>query len=98
MIISNPPYISKKDYENLDEEIRLYEPAEALTDGSDGLQFYDKIFSLIENGLGIKFCLLELSGLQTEAILNRARQVPAKNMEVFEDLNHIPRVLQLEIR
>jgi hypothetical protein len=53
---------------------------------------------LIENGLGIKFCLLELSGLQTEAILNRARQVPAKNMEVFEDLNHIPRVLQLEIR
>jgi release factor glutamine methyltransferase len=98
IILSNPPYISKKEFEALNEEIRMYEPPEALTDGGDGLLFYKKIFSLIKNGLRTKFCLLELSGLQTEAILSQARQISVKKMEVFEDLNHIPRVLQLELR
>ena len=97
IIISNPPYISQVEFEGLDDEIRLHEPAVALTDGGDGLLFYEKIFSLIENGPGPKFCLLELSGLQTEAILNRARKIPVKQMQVFEDLNHIPRILQLEM-
>lgn len=37
LIIGNPPYVSQGDYRKLPPEIRLYEPALALTDGQDGL-------------------------------------------------------------
>jgi hypothetical protein len=53
---------------------------------------------LIRNGLATKFCLLELSGFQTDAIIKQAEELSAVNIEIFEDLNSIPRVLLLEIR
>ena len=40
LIVSNPPYISYKDYQNLENHIKLYEPQIALTDSCDGLSFY----------------------------------------------------------
>jgi release factor glutamine methyltransferase len=40
MIICNPPYIPTADIENLDPEVRDYEPTEALDGGPDGLDFY----------------------------------------------------------
>ena len=98
IIISNPPYISQKEYEGLADEIKNFEPPEALTDGENGLRFYDRIFTLIRNGLATKFCLLELSGFQTDAIIKQAEELSAVNIEIFEDLNSIPRVLLLEIR
>ncbi|MCK4826997.1 peptide chain release factor N(5)-glutamine methyltransferase, partial [bacterium] len=45
IIVSNPPYVSLKEYENLGDEIRLFEPKIALTDDSEGLTFYERIFS-----------------------------------------------------
>lgn len=42
LIISNPPYISKRDYENLSEDVKN-EPFEALYGGITGLDFYIKI-------------------------------------------------------
>lgn len=44
MIISNPPYISKTEFEKLDKEVKEYEPQVALTDFGDGLTFYRIIF------------------------------------------------------
>jgi len=42
LIVSNPPYISNREYQNLEPHIKLYEPRKALTDDSDGLTFYKK--------------------------------------------------------
>ena len=39
-IIANPPYIKEYDYENLQIEIKKYEPKIALVGGKDGLKFY----------------------------------------------------------
>lgn len=39
LIISNPPYINKKDYESLDKEL-YFEPKSAIYGGCDGLDFY----------------------------------------------------------
>lgn len=39
-IVSNPPYIPRKDIETLMPEVRDYEPRTALLGGDDGLDFY----------------------------------------------------------
>ncbi|MDE3057938.1 MAG: peptide chain release factor N(5)-glutamine methyltransferase [Bacteroidota bacterium] len=40
LIVSNPPYISNREFSELPPEIRDYEPRFALTDEGDGLGFY----------------------------------------------------------
>ena len=46
LIVSNPPYISKEEYETLMPEVKNYEPQNALTDLGDGLYFYREISKL----------------------------------------------------
>ena len=46
LIVSNPPYISKEEYEILMPEVKNYEPQNALTDLGDGLYFYREISKL----------------------------------------------------
>ena len=43
LIVSNPPYIDKKDIRNLSEDIKKYEPRMALEGGNDGLDLIKKI-------------------------------------------------------
>jgi len=42
-VVSNPPYVSKEEYENLQPELKNYEPKIALTDNENGKKFYEMI-------------------------------------------------------
>lgn len=54
LIISNPPYIRSAEIEELQEEVRLYDPRIALDGAEDGLLFYRRIIeeskSYLKNG------------------------------------------------
>ena len=43
IIVSNPPYISENDYNNLDKLVKDFEPKSALLADDGGLEFYKKI-------------------------------------------------------
>ena len=43
LIVSNPPYIERKDIKNLTEDIKRYEPRMALDGGKDGLDLIKKV-------------------------------------------------------
>ena len=49
-ILSNPPYINKRDMEILQAEVR-YEPETALFGGDDGLSYYRRIFKCYDRKL-----------------------------------------------
>ena len=56
LIVSNPPYINKIDYNNLGLEVKAYEPFEALYGGVDGTKIIEKVIKkssviLKKNGL-----------------------------------------------
>ncbi len=42
IIVSNPPYITEKDYAELDRQVRDWEPKMALEAGPSGLKFYEQ--------------------------------------------------------
>ena len=43
LIVSNPPYIKRKDIKNLSDDIKKYEPKMALDGGNDGLDLIKKV-------------------------------------------------------
>jgi release factor glutamine methyltransferase len=47
IIVTNPPYIPTNDINDLDDEVRLFDPLLALDGGTDGYASYRKIASLI---------------------------------------------------
>ena len=51
LIVSNPPYITKEEMDELSVEVGKYEPHLALTDGGDGLSFYKRIFEGLKDHL-----------------------------------------------
>ncbi len=46
VLVTNPPYVSKEDWEGLATEVRRYEPSSALTDFKDGYEFHRRILEL----------------------------------------------------
>jgi release factor glutamine methyltransferase len=69
LIVSNPPYIPTGDLENLQPEVRDFEPRSALDGGADGLDFYRLIIPAAPDHLSLDGWLLFEVGIgQAEAV------------------------------
>ena len=97
IIISNPPYIPTNDIENLQDEVRLYEPRIALDGGLDGLDFYRKIAEqsqkFLKNNGDI---FLEIGYNQYQDVKNIFENNNFKFINFKKDLSGIIRVLQFQ--
>jgi len=51
LIVCNPPYVSTSEYENLDKNVKDYEPESALLAGEDGLDIYRRITEKVDEFL-----------------------------------------------
>jgi release factor glutamine methyltransferase len=97
IIISNPPYIPTNDIENLQDEVRLYEPRIALDGGLDGLDFYRKIAEqsqkFLKNNGDI---FLEIGYNQHQDVKNIFENNNFKYIDFKKDLSGIIRILQFQ--
>ena len=98
VVVSNPPYISRADWEQLQPEVRLFEPLGALVPGESGLEAYAALVGrargwLKPNGV----CLLEVGAGQAREVESLAREAGFDRVDVDKDLNGIERLLLLHL-
>tara|TARA_B100000963_G_scaffold339785_1_gene337825 strand:+ start:617 stop:1456 length:840 start_codon:yes stop_codon:yes gene_type:complete len=69
LIVSNPPYIERKDIKNLSDDIKKFEPRMALDGGNDGLDLIKKVIYKSKQILKIKGMLaLEIGNEQIKKV------------------------------
>jgi release factor glutamine methyltransferase len=94
-IVSNPPYIASDDINNLDKEIKEYEPLNALTDNADGYKFYEKLFNLMRNSSRKMKVFLEIGYSHKEKLTDILKKYEQSDFEYYKDYNNIYRVLKI---
>lgn len=99
LIVSNPPYVSKNDFEGLEPELKDFEPEVALTDYSNGLTFYNKIISsaktLLKTNGKLYFEMGKDQHSDISAMMNDAGFI---NIKVTKDFSGIERIICGELK
>ena len=98
IIVSNPPYISKDEYNELSLEVYKYDPKISLTLGGDGLNAYRIITSqarkkLTRNGR----VFLEIGYKQAPAVKYLLEKAGFDEIRIHKDLNSKDRVLSATV-
>ena len=97
IIISNPPYISRAEWDLMDESVRTYEPKQALFAENDGLAIYQKIAAESQGVLqpdGMIFLEIGFQqGLAVQKIFQRT--YPDKTVTIHQDLSGNDRMIMV---
>ncbi|MGH7520091.1 MAG: peptide chain release factor N(5)-glutamine methyltransferase [Gemmatimonadales bacterium] len=92
VIVSNPPYLTAREYDELDPSVREFEPREALVSGTDGLEATRALFAaaagLLEPG---GLLALEIDERRGDAIRSLAHEHGWPRVEIHADLVGCPR-------
>ncbi len=94
LIVANLPYIEKESFLDLQREIILYEPHEALFGGVDGLDIIKTFLRHVERHLnGNGMLVIEFGEGQDTLLKQELLRLKFGNLKFFRDLNQIKRVL-----
>lgn len=94
LITANPPYIATAVIDTLEDEVRVYEPREALDGGEDGLAFYRRIVK--EAGTWLArggFLFTEIGYDQEQAVTALFAEHGFSHVTCVHDLAKNPRVV-----
>jgi release factor glutamine methyltransferase len=98
LLVSNPPYIARKDAPQLPREVRDHEPAEALFAGDRGLDFYPRLILAAERSLAAGGTLVLEMGYNgasfVRSLLSTGRW---SDVSVTPDLAGIERVISARL-
>ena len=97
LVISNPPYIGRREAPSLPIEVRDHEPASALYGGEEGYELYGQLIP--QAGLHFKpggLLVLELGHDSLPAVRPLLETPQWANLRVTNDLAGIPRVFSAE--
>ena len=97
LVISNPPYIGRKETSTLPIEVRDHEPASALYGGEEGYELYAQL--ILQSALHLKpggLLVLELGHDSLHAVRPLLETPEWINIHVTNDLAGIPRVISAE--
>ncbi len=94
-LISNPPYVSQNEMNNLSKEIKNFEPHIALTDFSDGLIFYRRLGEIGKKMLKINgWIVIEVGRREhSSKVYSIFKNLHYRNLELIKDFNGDNRVL-----
>ena len=98
-IVANLPYISRRQYENLDPDVKNFEPQSALLAGIDGLDLYDRLLQQLKNARGLfparLKLLMEIDPAQSySAVRLVLHYFPKADTKVINDLSGKARIIE----
>lgn len=100
LIVSNPPYISENEFENLSPEVSKWEDKNALVSGSSGLEIIEEIIKhaktyLKRESIFDKYKLprivLEFGTGQDSEVKKLLEKYEFKNMQIHQDMEKVNR-------
>ena len=99
LCVSNLPYVTTAEWEQLPRDIRAYEPPEALRGGEDGLALIRRLIlaspDVLAAGGGL---LLEIGWKQADRVVRMLRQTERfRQVEVYRDFGGIERVVWAQV-
>ena len=94
LIVSNPPYLTKNQFNNTDPEVKNFEPKLALVGGDDGLKFYREYSKTLKNLMNKKaYFVCEIGINQRQYCEEIFQNSGLKLNNVVHDLQGIERIL-----
>ena len=92
IVVSNPPYLSKLDYKNVSDEIKLFEPKIALFAKNNGYEFYNRLSSLLPNIISKKSMIfIEIGHSQAKKCIEIFESSKLECLEIFKDYQNLDR-------
>ena len=94
ILVSNPPYVTRQEMQELDRSVSEFEPHEALYGGPDGLDFYRAICAkwsglLVPGGVA----LFECGWQQAADVAAIMEETHYTGVGITEDLSGVPRIV-----
>ena len=89
IIFSNPPYLSSTDYAKLSEDVKNFEPKQALVGGFNGVLYYKKIIALSQSALKKNgYLALELGDRQYRTISKLLQDHSFRILDKYQLINN----------
>lgn len=93
VVVSNPPYISGKDWPELQPEVKEFEPRQALYGGEDGLEFYQRFVPAVKGLLKTGGAVFLETGYDQAKVVGEMCRQQDFHIEIFKDYQQIERIV-----